>query len=391
MCGIVGYVGKKNAVGTVLKNLKLLEYRGYDSAGVAAIEEGGGVYLRKTAGRISSLEKKIRKFPKSNLAIAHTRWATHGEPSVLNAHPHFDCKEKIFVVHNGIIENYETLKSALLDEGHEINSATDTEVLAHLIEREFSLGADSLEDAVKGALKHVTGTFGLAVFSKDEPGVLVGARRGSPLIIGVGRGEYILASDPSAIIRETKRVIYLNDNEMAVLTPKKRKIINLLNGAGQKNGLRKKVHTLEWSLEDSQKGGFTHFMAKEIFEAPQVIANAFRGRILAGKGEGKLGGLDSVKDRLTGIKRVIIAACGTSYFAGLVGKYFFEEFGRTPTEAVYASEFRYRPPIMDEKTAVIFISQSGETADTLEALREAKRARALTLGVVNVIGSPIAP
>ncbi|MBI5786995.1 MAG: glutamine--fructose-6-phosphate aminotransferase, partial [Candidatus Niyogibacteria bacterium] len=330
MCGIVGYIGKKNAVGTVLKNLKLLEYRGYDSAGVAAIDEFGGVYLKKAAGRISSLEKKMRKYPKSNLAIAHTRWATHGEPSVLIAHPHFDCKEKIYVAHNGIIENYETLKSALLAEGHEISSATDTEVLAHLIEREFSLGASNLEDAVKYALKHVTGTFGLAVLSKDEPGVLVGARRGSPLIIGVGRGEYILASDPSAIVGETKKVIYLNDDEMVVLTPKKRKILNLLNGAGSKNGLRKTVHTLEWTIEDSQKGGFPHFMAKEIFEAPQVIANAFRGRILAEKGEVRLGGLDSAKKRLSEAGRVIIAACGTSYFAGLVGKYFFEELGHLP-------------------------------------------------------------
>ena len=390
MCGIVGYVGKKNAVGTVLKNLKLLEYRGYDSAGVAAIDEKGEVYLKKAAGRIHSLEEKIKKYPKSGLAIAHTRWATHGLPSALNAHPHFDCSGKIFVAHNGIIENYEALKSALTAEGHEINSATDTEVLAHLIERQFSLGAKSLGEAVKGALKNVLGTYGLAVISKDEPGVLVGARHGSPLIIGVGRDEYILASDSSAIVGETKRVIYLNDGEMVVLTPKKRKITNLLNGAGQKNGLRKKVHTLEWSLEDSQKGGFTHFMAKEIFEAPQVIANAFRGRILAEKGNVKLGGLDSVKDRLAGIKRVMIAACGTSYFAGLVGKYFFEEFGRLPAEAVYASEFRYRPPIMDGKTAVIFISQSGETADTLEALREAKRRGALTLGIINVVGSSIA-
>lgn len=391
MCGIVGYIGKKNAVQITLEGIKRLEYRGYDSAGIAALASDGSVFMQKEAGKISSLEKKLKSFPQSRLAIAHTRWATHGEPSILNAHPHTDCKNKIFVVHNGIIENHDKIREALMREGHLFRSDTDTEVLAHLIERAMDFGAGNLQDALLQALRHVVGTFGIAVFSADDPRTLIGARRGSPLLIGVGKNEYIVASDAAAVLKHTRKVIYLNDNEMAVLTPKSKKIFNILRtGAKSSKPLKKEVKVIDWSLEEAEKGDFAHFMEKEIHEIPQVIEDALRGRALAKEGNAKLGGLDSVKDRLGKIKRVVITACGTSYFAGLVGKYLFESLANLPTEVIYGSEFRYRPPIMDAHTAVFAISQSGETADTLEAVRESKKAGALTLGIVNVVGSSIA-
>ncbi len=390
MCGIVGYIGKKNAVQIALEGLKRLEYRGYDSAGVAALDSAGGIFMQKETGRIAALEKKLKAVPQSRIAIAHTRWATHGEPSVLNAHPHADCANKIFVAHNGIIENYEKIREALMREGHIFRSETDTEVLPHLIERALAFGAVDLQAAVTQALRHVIGTFGLAVFSADFPETLIGVRRGSSLLIGVGKKDYILASDAAAVLKHTRKVIYLNDNEMAVLNPGSKKIFNILRtGPRSFKSLKKEAKTIDWSLQDAEKGEFNHFMEKEIHETPQVIEDALRGRIMAKDGDVKLGGLDSVRDRLEKTERVIITGCGTSYYAGLIGKYLFEKLARMPTEVIYGSEFRYHPPIMNENTAVFAISQSGETADTLEAVKEAKKSGALAVGIVNVVGSTI--
>ncbi|MBI2038878.1 MAG: glutamine--fructose-6-phosphate transaminase (isomerizing) [Candidatus Niyogibacteria bacterium] len=390
MCGIVGYIGRRNAVEIALKGLKLLEYRGYDSAGIASCDARGVVFLEKSPGKIASLERKLKHIPPSILAIAHTRWATHGEPNFENAHPHADCKNEIFIAHNGIIENHETIRAALTQEGHLFRSRTDSEVVAHLIERERA-GASTLEEAVMRALAHVEGTFGLAVLSAREPRKLIGARRGSPLLVGLGKKEYLLASDAAAIVGRTRRVIYLDDNEMAVFTPSSKKILAISQSASAAHReVEKTVRTIDWTVEDSQKGGFGSFMEKEIFEAPFVIENALRGHVLAKAGEVKFGGLDMMRDRLSQINRVIFVGCGTSHYASLVGKYFFEKFARLPAESVLASEFRYQPPVMDSKTAVFAISQSGETADTLEAVREAKRRGALTLGIVNVVGSSIA-
>ncbi len=389
MCGIVGYIGKKNALPIVLEGLKKLEYRGYDSAGVA-LWDGRDIKYEKTAGRVAVLEEKIaQRSWYGNAAIAHTRWATHGKPSEKNAHPHHDCSKRIFVVHNGIIENFEELKEALIREGHTFVSDTDTEVLAHLIERPFLMEGSkiSLEDAMLDALRHVVGTFGLAVISKNEKNdsqKIVAARRGSPLILGVGDGEYVISSDASAMVGITKNVIYLHDNELAVLTPDSFKVLSL-----SKKSITKPIHTVAWDLSGAQKGGFSHFMEKEIFEGPETLKNTLRGRILS-EGAAKLGGLEDIKEKFFSTKRIVITACGTSYYAGLLGKYYFEELAKVPTSVEHASEFRYSNPIVGADTAVIVISQSGETADTLEALREAKRKGALTLGVVNVVGSTIA-
>lgn len=388
MCGIVGYIGKKNAIQTAFEGLKRLEYRGYDSAGIAAIVSDG-VFLKKAVGKIAVLENKLKRLPESSLAIAHTRWATHGSPTLANAHPHSDCKNEIFVVHNGIIENHEQIREALIREGHVFRSKTDTEVIAHLIERHLSFGAPNLAEALFQAIRHLRGTFGLAVLSAKEPATLIGARRGSPLLIGLGKDEYILASDASAVLGRTKKVIYLNDNEMAVLTPSSKKIYNILKPVVYGRELKKPVKKIDWSIEDSQKGGFSHFMEKEIYETPQVIENATRGRVMAKLGEVKLGGLDTIRSKLLKMRRVILVGCGTSYYAGLVGKYLFETFSGLPTETVYGSEFRYQPSVVDDATLVLAISQSGETADTLEAVREAKRRGALTLAMVNVAGSTI--
>ena len=391
MCGIVGYVGRRNAVEIALKGLKRLEYRGYDSAGIASSDEHGVIFLEKSPGKISSLEKKLKHIPSSVLSIAHTRWATHGEPNFENAHPHADCKNEIFIVHNGIIENHEKIRMALTHEGHAFRSRTDSEVIAHLVERELMFGARTLEEAMERALLHVEGTFGIAAIHSKEPRKLIGARRGSPLLVGLGNHEHILASDAAAIVGRTRRVIYLDDNEMVVLTPATRKVFDFVKiQNGGRHEIEKAVRTIDWSIEDSQRGGFGSFMEKEIFEAPTVIENALRGRVLAKAGEVKLGGLDMMRDRWARMNRVLIIGCGTSYYAGLVGKYMVENFARLPVEAVFASEFRYQAPVMDDRTAVIAISQSGETADTLEAIREAKRHGALTLGIVNVVGSSIA-
>jgi len=382
MCGIVGYIGKKNVENTLIEGLKRLEYRGYDSAGIAILEKGS-IVSEKAIGKIVNLEERLSgKEFKSNVGICHTRWATHGKPTVENAHPHSSCDGKIAVVHNGIIENYQLLRDDLKKKGHKFISETDSEVLAHLVE-EFYKG--DLRDSVLKALKCVDGTYGIAVISQDNPDEIIAARKGSPLILGVGEGENFIASDVSAILGYTKQVVYLNDGEIAKVSRDSFEITDMDN---QK--VKCSINEIEWSLEESQKGGHDHFMLKEILEQPEVIVNSSRGRLIPEDGTVRLGGLQDVEERLRGIEKIIIVACGTARYAGLIGEYMLEEYAEIPTEVEFASEFRYRKPILDEKTAVIAVSQSGETADTLAAIREAKRKGALTLGIVNVVGSTIA-
>lgn len=389
MCGIVGYIGKRQALPILLEGIKNLEYRGYDSAGLAILEEGKGkdknVYVEKAVGRVTNLEKKIdkEKIGESFIGIIHSRWATHGQVTEANAHPHCDCKGNIWLVHNGIVENHKELRETLKQKGHRFVSQTDTEVLAHLIEEE--LRAHPFADAVRFALKQVRGTYGLAIIAKNDPDTLIAARNFSPLLLGINTQGYIVASDASAVLKHTKQVIYLDDGEMAVLTPSEHHVYDL-----SRNARKKELHEIEWSLEQAQKGGYPHFMLKEIFEQPEAIENTLRGRLIVNEGKANLGGLEPVKEKLRSINRIIISACGTAYYAGLVGEYMLEEYAGIPTEVELASEFRYRKPLIDSKTAFLVISQSGETADTLGALREAKEKGALTLGIVNVVGSTIA-
>jgi len=384
MCGIVGYIGKQNDPRIGLEALKRLEYRGYDSAGAAIFDpQKKDIFTIKAVGKIKNLEEKISHLKISGSPfIFHTRWATHGAPTLKNAHPHTDCSRNIHLVHNGIIENYRDLKEKLAKEGHKFSTETDTEVLAHLIEKFFN---GNLEKAVTKALKLVKGTYGLVIISREDPGKIVVARNSSPLLVGLGDKEFIVASDPAAIIGQTKKVIYLDDNEVVVLTPEKFFIAN----PGQ-NGKEKLIEEIEWDIEEAQKGGFPHFMLKEIFEAPEVIENAIRGRLILREGLAKFGGLENIEEKLREIKNLIICACGTSYYAGLVGEYMFEEYGGISTDVEYGSEFRYRKPVLDRKTAFLCISQSGETTDTLASLREAKRKGIPTLGIINVIGSSLA-
>jgi glucosamine--fructose-6-phosphate aminotransferase (isomerizing) len=385
MCGIVGYLGKQQAAPILMEGLKRLEYRGYDSCGLAVLGRKNKISSVKAVGRISELEKKLgHKNLVGQVGCGHTRWATHGAPTEKNAHPHGDCKGKIWLVHNGIIENYQELKKKLERRGHKFRSETDTEVLAHLIE-EAAAGQEKLENAVRAALKKVKGTFGLVVISEKEPGKMIAARQSSPLLIGIGEGEYLVASDASAIVTYTKKVVYLDDGEIGVINGDGFRILTLDN-----REVTKKIQEIDWTIEKVQKGGHAHFMLKEIFEQPSALENSLRGRIIEEDGLAKLGGIENVENKLKKINRLIIVACGTAYLAGLVGEYMLEEFAGVPTEVEYASEFRYRKPILDKKTALLCISQSGETADTLAALQEAKRKGALTLGIVNVVGSSIA-
>jgi glutamine---fructose-6-phosphate transaminase (isomerizing) len=383
MCGIVGYVGRQESLPILLEGLKRLEYRGYDSAGVAVLN-GGGLKIQKAAGKISVLEALLKANPTlGSVGIAHTRWATHGEPTTVNAHPHTDCHGKIAVAHNGIIENYSTLKKALEKEGHKFTTDTDTEVIAHLIEKFY---AGNLEKAVAQALRLLTGTYGLAVITSDEPRKIVGARHGSPLVVGIcDNDEYILASDVSAIIRHTNQVVYLDDEEMVILTPE-----GVTTTTVGEVAVSKKVETIDWDLEQIEKAGYAHFMLKEIFEQPQSLRNTLRGRLMVAEGTARLGGLNMSEKELRQIKRVVITACGTSWHSGLIGEYLIEELARLPVEVEYASEFRYRNPILTPGTVVLAVSQSGETADTLAAMREAKRKGIKVLGVCNVVGSTIA-
>ena len=382
MCGIVGYVGPQDSVPILLEGLRRLEYRGYDSAGIAILN-GRGLEVEKSAGKIAVLEQRINEtHPSGRVGIAHTRWATHGIPNTNNAHPHVDCKGRIAVVHNGIIENWATLKTKLVEEGHKFTTDTDTEVIAHLIEKFYE---GNLERAVAAAVRLLTGTYGLAVICNDDPGKVVGARHGSPLVVGICDSEFILASDVSAIIRHTNQVVYLDDEEMVVLTKD-----GIHTTTIREEVVAKKIETVDWDLEQIERAGFPHFMLKEIFEQPESIRDCLRGRLLLEEGTARLGGLNMSAAELRSIQRVVITACGTSWHAGLIGEYLIEELARIPVEVEYASEFRYRNPILEPGTVVVAISQSGETADTLAAMREAKRKGARVLGVCNVVGSTIA-
>src|SRR5438093_4317864 len=384
-CGIVGYVGRRDCLAILVEGLKRLEYRGYASAGVA-IQMDGSIDIAKSAGKIRVLEERLSNGagPPGTTGIAHTRWATHGEPNDVNAHPHTDCSGRLALAHNGIIENHSALKNALKAEGHTFTTETDTEVLAHLIEKHLKRGL-KLEQAVGAALRAVEGTYGIAVVSADEPGVLVGARKGSPLVVGVADGEYFLASDVAPIVEHTRQVVYLDDGEMAVLSPDGFHTATIAHVP-----VDKAIHEVDWDLAQIEKSGFDHFMLKEIVEQPEAVRNSMRGRLNTQEGLARLGGLNMTPEELREIRRLIILACGTSWHAGLIGEYMLEEHARLPVEVEYASEFRYRNPIVDDGTVVLVISQSGETADTLAAMREAQRKGARTLGVVNVVGSTIA-
>lgn len=384
MCGIVGYIGNKSADAVLLDGLKRLEYRGYDSAGVAVAHEGE-ISVRRAAGKVVELENALKEAPVSgNVGIAHTRWATHGEPTEANAHPHRDCKNELAVVHNGIIENYASIKEKLQAAGHEFRSETDTEVLAHAIEEERTGGA-SMEDAILNTLATVRGTFGIAVLANNE-NKIIAARRGSPLCIGIGENETVIASDPSALVRLTRDVIFLDDDELAVITPGNVDVRGLDKSARQKD-----VTTIEWDVEDVSKGGYDHFMIKEISEQDAALRDTMRGRVTLSDELIKLGGLSDVADQLRDKERVIIVSCGSSYYAGMIGSYILEDVAGISSRVEWASEFRYRNPFLDPKKDVLLaISQSGETADTLAAIHEAKNKGVMTLGIVNAVGSTIA-
>jgi glucosamine--fructose-6-phosphate aminotransferase (isomerizing) len=385
MCGIVGYIGDKNCVPILINGLKRLEYRGYDSAGIGIINDGRSNVVKKP-GKVSILEKEIEKLNlSSNLGIAHTRWATHGVPNEVNAHPHYNTDRSIFVIHNGIIENYQTLRKGLQKYGYKFITDTDSEVIPHLIDSFIKKGMN-LFNAVRAALTEVEGTYGLAIVYSKEPDKLVVARKGSPLVLGIGDGENFVASDVSAIIAHTKQVVYLEDGEVVEIT----KDNFVTKDLADETEIEKEVHEISMTIDELDKGGYPHFMLKEIMEQPESVRNSFRGRLLFNEGTSKLGGLSSVGDQLANSKRIIISACGTSWHSGLVGEYMFEQFARIPTEVEYASEFRYRNPVIYKDDGIIFISQSGETADTLAALRESKIRGALSLGICNVVGSSIA-
>ncbi len=382
MCGIVAYTGFRQARPILLEGIKRLEYRGYDSAGIAVLN-GGGLHVRKNAGRISVLESAISNEELlGTCGMAHTRWATHGQPNDENAHPHLDASGRIALVHNGIIENYQALRTYLKQQGIECRSDTDTEVLVQLVGHFYK---GDIEAAVRAALSDVRGTYGIAVICSEEPGKIIAAKKGSPLIIGVGDGEYIVASDAAAIIQHTAQVIYLSDGEMASVWDDGFKTMTL-----DAAPVTKEVEELGLTLEDIELGGHAHFMLKEIMEQPDATANCMRGRVDLMEGRIVLGGLAELARELVQTKRFIITACGTAWHAGLLGEYLFEDLAHIPTEVEYASEFRYRNPIIEQGTVVIAVSQSGETTDTQAALREARDKGAIALGVVNVVGSTIA-
>ncbi len=382
MCGIVGYVGPRQAAPIIMEGLRRLEYRGYDSAGIALLN-GRGLDIRKAAGKLSVLADQLDGTEQhGTIGIGHTRWATHGAPTTPNAHPHTDQSGRIALIHNGIIENANAIRKTLLARGHVFTSETDTEVLAHLV-GEFYNG--NLEEAVASALRDIDGAYGIAVICTEEPDTLVAARNGSPIILGVGENEWFVASDPSAILEHTRSVVYLDNGDMAVLTRTGYRVRTLTS-----RHVDKPINQIEWDLATMERGGFEHFMLKEIFEQPESVENTMRGHLLEESGKVRVYGLKLSDEQARDVKRIIITACGTSWHSGLIGKYMIEELARIPTEVEYASEFRYRNPIIDEHTLVIAISQSGETADTLAALQEAKRRGARTIGLVNVVGSTIA-
>ncbi|UCC82117.1 MAG: glutamine--fructose-6-phosphate transaminase (isomerizing) [Gemmatimonadota bacterium] len=384
MCGIVGYIGTAEATPLLLEGLRRLEYRGYDSAGVTVCANGS-LDTRKMAGKIIDLEQAIGgNLPKGTLGIAHTRWATHGAPTSNNAHPHFNAAEDIAVVHNGIIENASVLRQKLEELGHLLRTETDTEVLALLIDEAYD---DNLEEAVAAALQQVEGTYGIAVVSSRDPDKLVAARNGSPLLLGIGENSLFVASDAAAIVEHTRDVIYLDDGELAVLDRHGYRTSDLRG-----RPLTKEVSRVSWDLGTIERGGFPHYMLKEIFEQPDSVRDTMRGRLLVEQGTARLGGLSSClpSQDIGKYNRIVLTACGTSWHAALIGEYMLEEFARIPVETEYASEFRYRDPVLDERSLVIAISQSGETADTLAAIREAKEKGAKVVSIVNVVGSSIA-
>ena len=382
MCGIIGYIGKRQAVPVIMEGLKRLEYRGYDSAGIA-VQTDSHIQVAKRSGKIAELEDEIQSVELSgNLGIGHTRWATHGSPNKINAHPHSDCNQRIALIHNGIIENYSSIKTELEKSGHIFTTETDTEVLCHLIEAFY---VDNFEKAIRYALAEIEGTYGILVISKDEPDCIVAARNGSPLLIGIGKDENFAASDATAIINYTRDVVYLDDGELAILHSK-----SFTTKTIGDQPVEKYVEKVSFDLESVEKGGFEHFMLKEIFDQPETIANSMRGRLIPEEGNVRLGGLESRIDQLLKASRFIITACGTSWHSSLIGEYIFEEFWRIPVEVDYASEFRYRHPVLDHETIVLAISQSGETADTLAAVREVKKLRYPVYGICNVVGSSIA-
>lgn len=380
MCGIFAYTGKQNAQEILLDGLTSLEYRGYDSAGIFV--SGAGAV--KAEGAVGNLKAKINVPLIGTSGIAHLRWATHGEPTEANAHPHHDCTNTVWIVHNGIIENYRELKEKLIAKGHTFYSQTDTEVLAHLIELYLAEGLD-FEHAVLSTLHEVSGTYGIVASCTQEPEKIITARCGAPIVLGLGNNEYFVASDPSPILRHTKDVLYLHDGEIAVMTPTTHRIYTL-----ESVDVSRESETIDWDVEHAQKDGYAHFMMKEIMQGPTVVEDTIRGRLIVEDGIARLGGLDAVSEKLRQMKRIIIVGCGTAYYAGLVGEYMLEEYAGIPVEVEVGSEFRYRKPLIDEYTILIAVSQSGETADTLEAIREGKRKGALTLGIVNTVGSTIA-
>jgi glucosamine--fructose-6-phosphate aminotransferase (isomerizing) len=394
MCGITGYLGARAAAPILLEGLRRLEYRGYDSAGIAVLPGDGSLAVRKHHGRIDQgLGRLLAESPSpGTTGIGHTRWATHGPPTDANSHPHRDESGRIALVHNGVIENYDRIKTRLLAAGHTFHSDTDTEVLAHLIGEERArlagqegTAAELLQKAVVQALREVIGTYGIAVISADAPGVIIAARRGSPLIIGVGEGEYFLASDAAALVAHTREVVYLNDYDVATLRADGLQVQNLGTDTAQVQ-----ISRLEFDATAAERGEYAHFMLKEIFEQPQTIRNALRGRLDFDEATPRFGGLNMTLAELRSVDRIVIAACGTSWHAGLVGEYLFEEFAHLPTEVEYASEFRYRNAPLDKHTLLIVITQSGETADTLAGLREARRRGHRAIAICNVVGSTIA-
>jgi len=383
MCGIVGYIGYRDAYPIIIKGLHRLEYRGYDSAGIALIDDGLKVY--KKAGKVSDLEDFVKGInPHGSVGMGHTRWATHGAPSDRNSHPHSSGDRKLTIIHNGIIENYGIIKETLLAKGHVFKSDTDTEVLIHLVEDIINETGLSLEEAVRVALNKVIGAYAIVIMSADEPDLLIAARKGSPMVIGVGKGEYFIASDATPIVEYTKNVIYLNDNEIAYINRDNLLIKNIDNTVQTPY-----IQELDLKLEMLEKGGYDHFMLKEIYEQPRSIRDCMRGRIYPQQGKVQLGGIKEYTEKLKNVDRIIIVACGTSWHAGLVGEYLIEEYARVPVEVEYASEFRYRNPIITEKDLVIAISQSGETADTMAAIELAKEKGATIFGVCNVVGASI--
>ncbi|GGB28895.1 MULTISPECIES: glutamine--fructose-6-phosphate transaminase (isomerizing) [Mucilaginibacter] len=383
MCGIVGYIGFRDAYPIVIKGLHRLEYRGYDSAGVALLDHDLKVY--KKAGKVEDLENFVKGIDlKGTIGMGHTRWATHGEPSDRNSHPHSSGDRRLTIIHNGIIENYGVIKETLVAKGHVFKSDTDTEVLIHLIEDIQKATGLDLKDAVRVALNKVIGAYAIVIMSADEPDLLIAARKGSPMVIGVGKGEYFIASDATPIVEYTKNVIYLNDNEIAYVHRENLLVKNIDNSVQTPY-----IQELDLKLEMLEKGGYDHFMMKEIYEQPRSIRDCLRGRIYPQQGKVQLGGIKEYTEKLKNVDRIIIVACGTSWHAGLVGEYLIEEYARVPVEVEYASEFRYRNPIITEKDLVIAISQSGETADTMAAIELAKEKGATIFGICNVVGASI--